>query len=310
MHAPVLRYFDEVTRCGSIRRAAEALNVASSAVNRQILKLEREIGTPLFERSRTGVSLTAAGEVLLRHSRETLVGFERARSEIAGLGGVVSGKVRIISLESLTVRFMPQVVEQLLIAHPALSLTVVVVDPSEIGEELRSGRNDFGVLFVDNRIGGVEVVSRFRTAIGAVMRPDHALAKRRRVTLTECAAYPVMMLHDRWLLDAIMASEFSKSGARLQPRLVSNSIEFMRQSIMSGLGIGFFTPVGFAEEIRRGELIHVPLAEPALGDSEIGILVPASQPLSVPARIAMDVVATNLQAFAKTLPGHRTRRAG
>ena len=71
------------------------------------------------------------------------------------------------------------------------------------------------------------------------------------------------MLQDRWLLDAIMATEFADSGARLTPRIVSNSIEFMRQVIKSGLGIGFFTPVGFLEEIRRGELVHVPLVSPA-----------------------------------------------
>lgn len=309
MHAPVLKYFDEVARCGSIRRAAEALNVASSAVNRQILKLEREMGTSLFERNRSGVSLTAAGEVLLRHSRETMTGFERARAEIAGLDGVISGRVRIISLESLTVRFMPEVMTKLATAHPALSITVVVVDPSGIGEELRSGRNDFGVLFVDGRISGVKVHASVRTAIGAVMRPDHPLAKRRRVTLTECAAYPVMMLHDRWLLDAIMDTEFAKSGAKLEPRLVSNSIEFMRQCILAGLGIGFFTPVGFADEIKRGELVHVPLAEPELGDSQIGIIVPASQPLSVPARIALEAVASGLEVFAKKLPASRSRRA-
>src|SRR5690348_17586115 len=82
MHAAVLRYFDQVARLGSIRRAAEALNVASSAVNRQILKLEEETGVVLFERLRTGVRLTAAGEVLLRHARETLIDYDRARAEI------------------------------------------------------------------------------------------------------------------------------------------------------------------------------------------------------------------------------------
>ena len=308
MHAPILRYFDEVARCGSIRRAAETLNVASSAVNRQILKLERDIGTRLFERHRAGVKLTTAGEVLLRHSRETMSSFDRACSEIAGLNGVVSGNVRVIALESLTVRFMPQAVHALITAHPALSMTVVVVDPSEIGEELRSGRNDFGVLFVDGRISGVKVISSFQTAIGAVMRPDHPLARRRRVTLTECAAFPVMMLHDRWLLDAIMATEFAKSGARLAPRVVSNSIEFMRQTILSDLGIGFFTPIGFADEIRSGELVHVPLAEPGLDDSRIGIIVPSARPLSAPAKIVVDTMASRLDAFAKALPRQRSKK--
>ena len=69
MHAVVLRYLDHVARLGSIRRAAEALNVASSAVNRQILKLEAEIVAALFERRGNGVRLTPAGLMLARRAR-------------------------------------------------------------------------------------------------------------------------------------------------------------------------------------------------------------------------------------------------
>lgn len=301
MHAAVLRYFDEVARLGSIRRAAELLNIASSAVNRQILKLEAEIGTPLFERRRSGVRPTPAGEVLLRHIRETATGFARARAEIAGLDGLVTGEVRIISLESLLLRFMPRVIEALSRRYPHVSFTVLVVDPSKIDEELRSGRNDFGVLFVDRRHRGVDVVAEMRTSVGAVMAPSHPLAGRRRLTLTQCAAYPVVMLHDRWLLDAIMTSEFAKSGARLNPHVISNSIEFMRQVILAGLGIGFFTPVGFIDEIREGVLVHVPLAEPRLADSQIGLLVPRHKRLSPAARLALDFIAERLVEFAAEL---------
>ena len=61
MHAPVLRYFSEVAERGSIRQAAKTLNIASSAVNRQILKLEENLGVQLFERVPGGVQLTHAG---------------------------------------------------------------------------------------------------------------------------------------------------------------------------------------------------------------------------------------------------------
>ena len=67
IHSPAIHYFDMVRRCQSIREAARRLNVASSAVNRQILKLEGEIGSPLFERLPAGLRLTAAGEVFARH---------------------------------------------------------------------------------------------------------------------------------------------------------------------------------------------------------------------------------------------------
>src|SRR6202011_4421010 len=87
MHAAVLRYFDQVARQGSIRRAAESLHVASSAVNRQIIKLEQETGTALFERLRTGVRLTAAGEGLLRHAAEPLTDYDRRPRRHGDLGG-------------------------------------------------------------------------------------------------------------------------------------------------------------------------------------------------------------------------------
>ena len=68
----LLRYLDEVARLGSIRKAASRLNVASSAINRQILALENEIGAPIFERMPRRLRLTSTGEVLIAHVRETL----------------------------------------------------------------------------------------------------------------------------------------------------------------------------------------------------------------------------------------------
>src|SRR5215212_1035580 len=65
----VLAYVDAVARCGSIRKAAEALNVASSALNRQILDLEADLGSPLFERLPRGVRVTSAGEAFLVYAR-------------------------------------------------------------------------------------------------------------------------------------------------------------------------------------------------------------------------------------------------
>jgi DNA-binding transcriptional LysR family regulator len=301
MHATVLKYIEQVARHGSIRKAADALNVASSAVNRQVLRLEAEIGAPLFERRRNGVRPTAAGEILLRHVRETQAGFQRARAEIANLEGTLSGEVRIVSLESLLVRFLPAVVQEMAARYPQVTFTLLNVDPSQISEELRSERNDFGVLFADKRHRGFETVAELRTAVGALMRPDHPLARRRRVTLTECARYPVVMLYDRWLLDAIMATEFTQSGAQLSPRVVSNSLEFMRQIIKAGLGIGFFTPLGFLEEIRRGELVHVPLGERGLAGSRIAILAPRHRDLSPAARVMVEHVRARLGALAGEL---------
>lgn len=287
MHATVLRYVDQVARLGSIRRAAGVLNVASSAVNRQILKLEAEMGTALFERIGNGVRPTAAGELVIRHARDTLSKWQSVRTEISALAGDIHGEVRIVSIPSPLVAILPRALEATSRRHPHIVFRVVDASPNEHAEEMRAGRADIALQFVDRRQRGYQVLARIRMQLGAIMRPEHPLAAREAVTLTECAAYPVCMLSDPWLLNATAETEFAQSGAQFRSVLLTNSLGMTRSVMLSGLGIGFFTPTGFIDDLKAGNLVHVPLLEPELSASEIGLLVhrdrqssPAVQALS------------------------------
>lgn len=273
MHAAALRYIDQVARLGSIRRAAGVLNVASSAVNRQILKLEAEIGTPLFERVGNGVKPTAAGEYVIRHARETLSRWNDVCGEIATLSGDIHGEVRIVSIPAPLVRLLPRAIEATVRQHPHISFRVIDAAPREHTEEMRARRPDIAILFIDRRHRGYEVAARIKMRIGAIMRPDHPLARKKEVTLTECAAYPVCMLSDPWILNATAEAEFTHSGAQFKSVLLTNSLPMTKQVMLTGLGLGFFTPTGFVDELKSRVLVHVPLAEPDLSASEIGLLI-------------------------------------
>src|SRR5690606_29432906 len=131
MHAAVLRYVDQVARLGSIRRAAGVLNVASSAVNRQILKLEAQMGTALFERIGNGVRPTAAGELVIRHARDTLSKWQSVRTEISALAGDIHGEVRIVSIPSPLVSILPRALEATSRRHPHIVFRVVDASPNE-----------------------------------------------------------------------------------------------------------------------------------------------------------------------------------
>ncbi|MFN7195003.1 MAG: LysR family transcriptional regulator, partial [bacterium] len=100
MHTAALRYIAEVARRGSVRKAAAALNVAASAIDRQLLKIEAALGTPLFDRTPTGMRPTPAGAILLRHVADTLLDFERVRAEIDDLRGIKTGNVAIAAVDS------------------------------------------------------------------------------------------------------------------------------------------------------------------------------------------------------------------
>ncbi|WP_378942304.1 LysR family transcriptional regulator [Mesorhizobium sp. ANAO-SY3R2] len=273
MHSSVLRYIDQVARLGSIRRAASVLNVASSAVNRQILKLEADMGTPLFERVGNGVRPTVAGDYVIRHARETLARWQTVQTEITGLSGDIHGEVRIVSIPAPIVRILPRAIEATSRRHPHITFRVIDAAPADHAEEMRARRPDIAILFVDRRHSGYDVAAKIKLRLGAIMHPDHPLARHKELTLTECAAHPVAMLSDPWILNAAAEAEFIHSGAQFRSVLLTNSLPMTKEVMRAGIGLGFFTPAGFVEELKAGELVHVPLVEQELQHSEIGLLI-------------------------------------
>lgn len=291
MHASSLRYLIKVAEHGSIRRAAEALNVASSAVNRQILNIERDIGVPLFERTVKGVRPTAAGELMLRHARDTLGGYQRVLDEIASRSGDVQGEVKIVGIGSVIEFALPQVMLDVANRYPGISFHIADANPGDAVEGLKTQKFDIGIFFLDHRHRDFELLAKVETSIGAVMRADHPLAGRGHVTLTECAGHAVAMFSDRWVIMPLVESEFQQTGARFAPRVVTNSMTIMRTAIHSGLGIGFFTPVGFIEDIRAGRIAYVPLDARQFPVSGIGLFLSRPALASPPVRVVADHLA-------------------
>ncbi len=258
MHAAVLRYVENVARFGSIRRAAEVLHVAASAVNRQIIKLEAEIGVPLFERRQNGMHLTPAGEHLVRHIQATLADWESTQNRIAELGGDIHGETNILAIPAFLVDLVPAALATTFGQHPHIRFKVKDGSPPEITKEMREGKPDLALLFMDARYNSYDLLETLDTHVGAVMRSDHPLAKEAEVSMSDCAAFPIVSLSDPWIIDMLSELEFAHSGASLQTSVMSNSFRILTKSIRSGLGIGFTTPIGVLKELMSGELVHVP----------------------------------------------------
>ena len=122
LHSRKLQYINEIVRCGSIRKAAARLNVASSAVNRQILALEEELGAPIFERLPRGLRLTAAGELCVEHIRDVLKNYEKLESRIRGLKMPQAGKVTLVTTVGLAAGPLPQILARFLESHPRVRI--------------------------------------------------------------------------------------------------------------------------------------------------------------------------------------------
>jgi DNA-binding transcriptional LysR family regulator len=243
-YARILRYVDEVARCGSIRKAAERLHVTASAMNRRVADLEDELGAPLFERKPRGVRLTAAGELFVRYAREQATDLERVRSQIEDLKGLRRGTVRIACSQALAHAFLPAEIAAFRAVHPLVAFEVKVLDHERAIAALASYDTDLVLVFRPPFLATFQPLMRLPQRLVALMGADHPLAANRTVRLRDCAAYPVALaersIGGRQLLDEVA----ERAGLKFSTVVESNSFEFLRYYIAHERLISFQIRIG------------------------------------------------------------------
>jgi DNA-binding transcriptional LysR family regulator len=243
-HLRILEYVDEVARCGSIRKAAEQLNVTSSAVNRRIMDLEEELGAPLFERRPRGVRLTAAGEVFVNYLRHQDGEVERMKSQIEDLKGMRRGTVRIACSQALALEFLPSHIGEFRKRHPFVSFDVKVFDHEQAMAALAAYEVDLALVFRPPFLANFHPLMSVEQRIVAVMSSEHPLAARRTVRLRDCAAYPAALpersIGGRQLLEEALA----RHRITLQVAAESNSFEMLRGLVLKADMISFQIRIG------------------------------------------------------------------
>lgn len=297
IHAAAIHYFDAVRRAGSIREAARRLNVASSAVNRQVLKLEAEIGAALFERLPGGLRLTAAGEVLARHVVTVLRDVERVRSDLDALEGLRAGHVELVTLEGFCHRIVPAAIAALRTRHPRISVGARLLESGAIPGALLAGDAHLGLAFEVRRRPELRQLVTMQMPLGAVVRPDSPLAQHSFVTLRDCAAHPLVLPRGNFANRDQLQPLLFQSGLAAQGQVEAGSVELIRQLVLHGQGVAFMTRVGLEAELETGRLVHVPLrheGKPVL--STLGLYARAGHAQSGAAEAFAQQVIAQLQS--------------
>ena len=298
LHAAALTYFREVARVGSIRKAAASLNVAASALNRQIINLEVRLGTPLFDRLPGSMRLTVAGDLLLRHVVDTLHDFDRVRGAIDDLKAARSGHIAVAALDSLLVDFLPRAVDRFRVDFPAVTYSVMAAQPLDVPVMVARGEIDMGFTFVGQIPNSVRYLTEIAAPIGVVMRADHPLANKLAVDFDDISRYPVLTQSGPLPKGADVDAAFANFKGAIKSKLQSNSIQMLRLAIMLNMGVSFFTRLGFLHEIEKGELAWRPLNSPGLNTLRIGLVVSAQRGLSPPAEQFARRLVDDLHRFA------------
>lgn len=283
-----LRYFLEVARCGSIRVAGENLRLAPSAISRHIQNLEYEFGTPLFERNSRGVTLTAAGELYLRHARSVLIDFERVQTEIDDLKGLRRGNVRIRTIDGIVAGPLSDAVSSFMRAHPGITVKVISTSTELVTKAVRDGEADIGIAYHPTPDSDVSIVMRIADPLLLIVSPTHPLATRTSVGFKEALEFPLAIPEPtfgiRKLIDALCQSE----RIALKPELQTNSIEALRGFARSGAGVTMLHYLSINRHVDRGLVVAIPFTDAILQQSWVEICIQEGRKLPIAAERLLD----------------------
>jgi molybdate transport repressor ModE-like protein len=284
-----LRVLRAVARSGSYSAAARELGYSQPAISQQMRALERSVGAALTVRSGRQTQLTEAGRALLRHTPAILASLTAAQDEVAAIGGLRGGRVRIVSFPSGSAALVPAAIASLAERHPGLRVTLEEAEPPESVASLRAGDVDValtfrypppdpaGALTVDQLPGAAKPAEigladltdtpLLTDHLVAVLPAGHPLAGRAETTLADLA-------DERWIAGCPrcrghLVAACARAGFSPNIAFATDDYVAVQGLIAAGLGVGLVPDLALRSHQHRG--VAVSGVRPALS-RDIGAL--------------------------------------
>jgi len=258
-----LSLFRAVAEAGGFSRAAERIHVSQPAISMQVGELEAHLGLILFHRSRRGVKLTAAGQLLLGYAQRLdalVVEAERAMAEVKG---VCRGRLSIGASTTIGVYLLPDLLGEYRRQFPDIELRFDVANTEDIERRLADGTLDAGLTegLPPNR-QKLDTEIFLRDKLVPISRPDHPRLKAgsRPLTLRQLCAEPMIVREagsgTRDVIDCALAKRGQKLG---RIPMVLGSTEAIKRAVAAGLGVAIVSHLTIETEIRSGQLAILPV---------------------------------------------------
>ncbi|MBB3136087.1 DNA-binding transcriptional LysR family regulator [Rhizobium pisi] len=305
MQIRALMYFDELVRTNSMRQAAENLNVAPTAISRQIENLEYHFGAPLVERSARGVKLTAAGELLAARAGRTLRELDHVQQLIEDLKGLERGHVSIYANGATVTNLLAPALAEFSLKYPKLRFTVTIASARQAVDAVSSAEADIAVTLFAPAMSGTKIRLRSEIAYDLIVTPQHPAAALAEIPLRKLVDYalalPEQSFGFRQAFDALIAKE----GLSLDPVFVTSSLEMLKELVLSGAAATLLPALTVRREIEAGQLSAIPLAGKKGIRTHVDLCVAPDRQLSFAATKLIDFIETfmrdrtNLRADTK-----------
>jgi DNA-binding transcriptional LysR family regulator len=190
-----LEYFVAVADEANFTRAAERVHISQSGVSAQLRQLERELGAKLIDRSTRTATLTAAGVAALGPARAALDAAALVRQAVDDVNQLMRGRVVVAMVTACSVTPLFDALAAFHLAHPGVEITLGEDSSDRMIEQVRAGLVDLALVgCAEQPPADLESLSIISEGLVALVPSDHALAKRRKVSLAEVVAHPLVCL--------------------------------------------------------------------------------------------------------------------
>lgn len=295
LESTAIRYFREVTLRGSVKQAAESLNIAPSAISRQVQGLEDELAVKLFERGARGMTLTSAGQLLYRYAIESQRKLERVRDQVEEFGSLQRGHVKIATVEGLLASFLSDFVADLAKEYPGISIAITAVGSRDVAEMVSRHEVDIGLVFGRAPRRDLVELARMRQSLCLIVSPTHPMADREVCTMKDLAGLRVIVPDPSFGIRQEIDRACAQANVQLDLYGENNSLAFAR-SIVGKAELGTFLPRDAAmPELLAGTLVAIPLRDKRLEATQVTLVQLAAKGTSPSSLLTTQMLAERMK---------------
>jgi DNA-binding transcriptional LysR family regulator len=248
-----LEILQAIAETGSFTACGRKLHVSQSAISRQILLLEEELGEPLFLRVGRHVRMTPAAESLVQLGQRVFLDVRETVGAITDRTRDLRGTLRLSGGMTVCMYVFPPLLKHLRRVHPQLDVRLTVATAGRSVQEIRGGRVDAGLLTLPVVESDLVTVPVLREELLLVTTPSHPLARRRKVAPRDLDGQPFVLFEvgsaTRKVIDQFFATE------KIEPTIVmdTENVEIIKAMVKTGMGVGIVPYQSVAREVRAGQ---------------------------------------------------------
>lgn len=261
-------YLHEAVQGGSVRAAADKLNLNPSAISRQISQLESSIGASLMERHSRGVRATEAGELVLEYFRRRRADEQDVVSRVEELKGLKRGHINIAMGEGFVGSIPAGPFSRFWTSYPYISMNIEVASTNDVVRLLLEDAVHIGLVYNPPREARLRSHSIARQPIRVIARADHPLAGLGRpVELGELADQRIAQLQQSFGIRQIIDAMLELAGVSIPWMVTTGSIAVLKAYVEHGGGLTLLPAFVVAQEIQDGRFVALPLSNQLLDAS-------------------------------------------